>query len=574
MRLRRARSFIPAIAAALLAAFAAHLPNPVHAEDRTTPLSRPQNSSSIPTTTLQVYSREIILDVVVTDSNGNFVHGLKQSDFTVFEDKKQMAPNSFEEHRSDESPSTAPTPVKETLPPNTFTNKTSVPDDRPINILLIDNLNTPGLTQMFVRDQMLAFVNRMQPNIRVAVFSLSTDLTITQGITTDPELIRAAINKKAFQGASPLEDYNQDLADADDIPQNMLPPPSPYHPTEINPDCEHIHYRAVTTLGAMNRIARYLSGMPGRKNLIWFTGSAPIDNSCGIDSEALQTETDLLTRSHVTIFPIDGRLGNNTHGPGHAGAEHGTMNVLATQTGGKATYGSADVTGAIERAIDSGSNFYTLTYAPTNLKLDTDYRVISVKMARPGLHLVYRPGYYASTPGKSLSGEKITHATPMQAAMERGGLEPTQILFKVKASPAPATEVALPIGNLPDPKKMKPPYRHYSISYSIAIDNIAFAPSPDGNYRADFELGIMAYDSDGKLVNTVSKQVRPVVPPAVYQSMLRSGAAAHQEIDIPAKGEFFLRVGVHDLTTDHVGALEVPTSSIAPEAPPTVASQK
>jgi len=57
---------------------------------------------------------------------------------------------------------------------------------------------------------------------------------------------------------------------------------------------------------------------------------------------------------------------------------------------------------------------------------------------------------------------------------------------------------------------------------------------------------------------------KPALPPAVYQSMLTSGAKLHQDIDIPAKGEYVLRIGVHDLTSDRVGALEIPTSSIAP----------
>jgi hypothetical protein len=33
---------------------------------------------------------------------------------------------------------------------------------------------------------------------------------------------------------------------------------------------------------------------------------------------------------------------------------------------------------------------------------------------------------------------------------------------------------------------------------------------------------------------------------------------------VPAKGDYFLRIGVHDLATDKVGALEVPVSSVKP----------
>jgi len=75
-------------------------------------------------------------------------------------------------------------------------------------------------------------------------------------------------------------------------------------------------------------------------------------------------------------------------------------------------------------------------------------------------------------------------------------------------------------------------------------------------------------------MNSASKEVSPILPPAVYQSMLKGGANAHQEIDVPATGEYFLRIGVHDLTSDRVGAIEVPVSSIAPQAVPAMAAGK
>jgi len=45
--------------------------------------------------------------------------------------------------------------------------------------------------------------------------------------------------------------------------------------------------------------------------------------------------------------------------------------------------------------------------------------------------------------------------------------------------------------------------------------------------------------------------------------MQKYGAAAHQEIDLPPHGDYFLRIGVHDLGSDRVGALELSTASIS-----------
>jgi hypothetical protein len=42
-----------------------------------------------------------------------------------------------------------------------------------------------------------------------------------------------------------------------------------------------------------------------------------------------------------------------------------------------------------------------------------------------------------------------------------------------------------------------------------------------------------------------------------------------QYIDAPDKGEYFLRLGIHDINTGRVGAVEVPLTAIQPEpAPP------
>jgi hypothetical protein len=117
---------------------------------------------------------------------------------------------------------------------------------------------------------------------------------------------------------------------------------------------------------------------------------------------------------------------------------------------------------------------------------------------------------------------------------------------------------------------MKPPYRHVSLSYNIDLSGIQFDQTSEGNYHGQFEYAVDVYDSgNGNLLNSSDMAVRPNLPPAVYQSMVNTGAKVRQEIDLPAKGDYVLRIGVHDLTTDHVGAIEIPLSSIKPDiAPP------
>jgi hypothetical protein len=46
--------------------------------------------------------------------------------------------------------------------------------------------------------------------------------------------------------------------------------------------------------------------------------------------------------------------------------------------------------------------------------------------------------------------------------------------------------------------------------------------------------------------------------------MLLSGLHAEQQIAVPVKGNYFLRVGVHDVPSDHIGALEIPVDEVHP----------
>ena len=515
------------------------------------------------------------VDVVVTDDKGHPVHGLHQSDFTLLEDGQPMTPNSFDEHRSDQA-APATTLATPTLPPNTFTNDTPTPpSDRPLNVLLIDSLNTPAIVQGIVQKRLLDFVDKMPAGTRIEVLALDPRLSILQGFTGDRELLRKAITAKLPQ-FSTLQDPQQD-------PTNTDPPD-----LEVQASLTEVRIR--TQIASMKQLARYLSGIPGRKNLLWFTASSPLTFppqplDPGLwppelfydETDAMQSAGDALARAHVAVYSVESR-GLEVIPP-HSRkmdlhlTEHYTMDKLADQTGGHAYYNTNGLAESAADALDSGSNYYTLTYTPTNQALDTRFRTITVKVSQPNLHLTYRNGYYAVDPAVDARGKPIEKVTPMQTALMRGALDSTQILFNVKVAQAPGTEATLPATNIPDAKQMHPPYRRYSIAYTIDAHNLEFAPSPDGNYRANFEYGVNVYSPGGdQILNSASKIINPVLPPVVYHSMLKSGAGAHLDIDVPATGEFFLRIAVHDLASDRTGSIEVPTASLTSVSPATSAA--
>ena len=508
----------------------------------------------------------VVLDVVVTDKKGQPVYGLRRSDFTVFERDERMTLQNFEEHRADQAPPPASLPAKQVLAPNVFSNVSDAPDNGPLNVLLMDALNTPMADQMYVREQMLEYVKKVPEGTRITIFGLSNRLYLLQGVTTDPALVKAAV--QMFMAKAPA------------TPQ----------------------LRGWYTHAAIDELARYLSGLPGRKNLIWFAGSFNLGivsdgaradrlgSRVNFADDAKQT-ANLLTRSRVAVYPIDARglfsnpdmgagvalpPGAQMLGPGAWQISDGkflgqradekiTMNTLAERTGGKAFYDSNGLKDALQQAINNGSNYYTLAYAPTDHKWDGRYRSVRVKLEQSDVELSYRRGYFAFDPSVPRAHEgKSQPMSVMHSAMLLGGPNLTQILFTVKIEPAAKSENHLPPTNQPNVKKMKPPYRRYAVFYDVNLRTVAFKTLQEGIHQGYLEFEVSLYSPDGELMNAIGELVRVKVPAATYETRQQSGWKFQQNIDAPVNSKCFLRIGVHDVSSDRVGAVEVPLAAIQP----------
>jgi VWFA-related protein len=514
----------------------------------------------------------VVLDVVVTDKMGQPVHGLKAENFTVLEKGQKMTLQSFDEYRADQAPAPpAAKAARQALGPNVFTNVADTRTDGPLNVLLMDALNTPVADQMYLRQQMLEYVKKVPEGTSIAIFGLTNRLYILQGFTTDPAVLKADVQRFGAKNVS-------------------LP----------------LALRGPYTRAAIQDLARYLSGLPGRKNLIWFAGSFNLgilrdlnrENRPGAmpDLDDVKWTANLLARARVAVYPIDARglftnpdfsaavsgpPGGSPMNPGawlnseghfleQRAHEHIGMKMLGEETGGKAFFDTNGLKGALQEAIKDGSNYYTLAYATPDRRWDGRYRSLSVKSDQPEVNLFYRQGYFAYDPNDSRGHRgKAPPRSVMDSAMQFGGPSPTQILFMAKIVPAAGTEDTLPASNQPNPKeKLKPPYRHYTVWYGADLRNVAFTATTDAIRHESLEFEIHLYSPDGELINAIREMVKLKLPAVRDRSRGWSGLEFHQSIDAPAKGAFFLRIGVHDLSSDRVGAVEVPLAAIPPPGAP------
>jgi hypothetical protein len=159
----------------------------------------------------------------------------------------------------------------------------------------------------------------------------------------------------------------------------------------------------------------------------------------------------------------------------------------------------------------------------------------------------------------------------MRVAMMRGSPTPSQIIMKVAVlpvGPSTQTEDAPAPGNILN-IKVHGPFRRYSVSYAIEPSDITFLRASDGKIHAAFELVIFVFNPEGVLVNRLITQLHIAFPLDELRKSVAKGIQYRQEISAPAKGEYFLRIAVHDLTRDRLGAIEVATSEVKNLQPPT-----
>jgi VWFA-related protein len=513
---------LPAVAAA-----AAPAPAPAPAADvRTTTTA--QNPHDPATPTIQVYSRETIVDVTVTDANGKPVTGLQQSDFTIEENGKPQPIRSFKEF-GDEPPPPAHDLPK--LPPGVYTNYQAAPATGPVNILLLDGFHSSFQLMVYEKQAVREYLDKMPEGTQIAIFWLSdSGLHLLQGFTSDHTQLVRAMNAQIFGGSN------------------------------VDP-----WTRQWYTIDAFKQLSLYVAGVKGRKNLLWFTPGMPVfltrDGGYGWHNgdmgvvHRLMDAYELLSAQQVAIYPIDPR------GPAHMGMSTLLAEEVAEQSGGLALYNNNDIASLITKAIDHGSRFYTLSYVPPNRKDDGHFHHIKILVDRPGVHLVYRNGYNA---------EQVARLPPssgpagMKAAIEGNAPPATQLLFDamVNADPPTAQPIAQSANPHPTRKELaalaKKPV-HVNVMFVMPQSQIAFEDGPEGTHNGSVEFDVAAYDNNRKLVGLTSQTMKLPLTADEYQDFIKAPFRFYQQLDLPP-GSLTVRLGVLDSVSNKVGTLEIPVT--------------
>jgi VWFA-related protein len=473
------------------------------------------------------------VDVVVRNKNGP-VTGLTKDDFTIFDcrnsDRDSRDPLGVNSKcKGKRQPiqvfragaeTHAPPPATVTataLPPGAVSNRVNsrggtVTD---ATVLLFDQINTFFDNKEYQRLNLLKFLQSVHESDRVAVYWLGADLHLLRDSTNDPE--------KLVHDLTNL-DPGLDFATAD--------------------------MRDEITLDAVQKIIRHMSGVPGRKNLVWVK-DAP---SVAMRFENRRKILTLLREANIAVYPVivrslkeSGVL--NMRGVGRPRplpmpdlSIQKAARDLGASLGGSGFGDAADIDVAVRTAEADSASAYTLGFYPAESDLDGTLHQLTLALSRTaavkgGLELHYRTEYLA-TP-------QATRQAP-----------PSQIsLSDIFESPLNATNIGLTAIATPDPAQRG----DYVVDVTVNGADVQLKKQDD-RWVGAFRVAIRPELSNGGAINANAPMVK-TVSLSLTDEQFQALRAAGLKLRLPMRfGDRTgtLRIVIQDTANGAAGSLRLP----------------
>jgi VWFA-related protein len=512
---------------------------------------------------LRITTHLVLVSVIVQDKSGNPVTDLKKEDFTLLEKGKEQTISTFALESSVALPRTVAA-----LPPNTFTNRLEQRVEAPtsISVILLDGMNTAIQDQTYARENIIKFLEQIQPQDRVAIYTLGRGvIRSVHDFSNDSYTLIAAL--KRYRGRL---SHELDASQPNEMDTQLDEAFASLGEANQRVANYYLSDRVINTTRALEAIAGHLARFPGRKNLIWVSASFPI--SFGMDAtpsrynlsperrtfyEEAEKAARALSNANVAVYPVDARglmgafpspnvnragavSGRGVPPPlmttlGSLGSNIDTMQLLANATGGKAYYNRNDIDGAVRSAIEDSRVSYVLGYYPTHGKWDGRFVSLNVKVNRPGARVRFRKGYYAGAETQLAEKELLD----VLSAAARSPLESTSVGLTVHAEEIPngATK---------------------SLKLRLDIDphdiNLVWQ---DGRWVGTLDFLFSQRDIEGAVVSGLSQNLAMRLTSETHERLEANGITFNATIKIDPYVHV-LRVVVRDARSGSIGTVSVP----------------
>ncbi len=468
------------------------------------------------------------VDVYVRDGDGNPVRGLERSDFRILQNGVEMEISNFAEldrevfvQRFEEPavPEAVPLARPDEPPPEE-------PEEVAIQpiwmVVYIDNENIHPLHRNRVLRQVREFVvENLRPPVQMMVVSYQRSLKVLQPFTADSRAVNSALREVTLYTGARVErdssrrDLLDDMMEADvqdygrqgEIDTRTGASGRIFQ--QIMSWAEEQANDLRFTLDAIEQVVGMLSGLPGRKSIVYVSSGLPMTPGIGLMHQYAVTFNDnsILSRrsrvdrtrdfrsltstangQEVTFYTVDasglgtleGFSAEDRYGMDPTAASIGSRDLqsslryMADATGGLAIVNTNDISAGLGRIRDDLFSYYSVGYAITSAGLDRVHRIEVELPGHKGYELRYRQRYVEKSLETKIQ-ERVYSALMVDLTDNPMDLELTV------GQPAPATG-----------SRWTAP-----VHLSFPLDRVALMPVGE-EYLATIVLFVGARDADGR----------------------------------------------------------------------------
>jgi VWFA-related protein len=483
--------------------------------------------------------------VYVTDKKGNAITDLTKEDFRILQDGEEQKITNFRlyteeiirsqlEAQEAAAAAIGPTPTPSAEPP---------PDPVQVYLVLfIDNENLDPLDRNRVLAQTRQFIQEsLHPPAQMMVVSYRRSLKVLQPFTSNPKLVLDAMRsvRRNTGGRTDRDLTRRDIIDKIKEyreEERMNPGYSDmdtgqYHSVYklISGYAKEEANALVFTLDALRHVITTMSGLPGKKGLVYVSNGLPMIPGMDLFYEVSKVYTDFAALNEiftydrsrlyqqltatanaqdVTLYTISA-AGVEMSGMGAAEHQHmqdplsasvgsrnysDSLEYMAQETGGIAIVNTNDVAPWLKRVTQDMYTYYSLGYPLQQSGKDTVHRI---KVQVPG-HPEYRLRYRQRLVEKSR--ETQVQDRVVSSLMFEVDDNPMQIEVTT-GEPAPASE----------DRWLVPAH------ITFPLDKVALLPDGE-NYVGRLVLFVAARDDDGKRSDLVRQEHEVRVPAEDYEA--------------------------------------------------------
>jgi VWFA-related protein len=542
--------------------------------------AQPAAQTSEPEFKLRVQKNVVVVRVVVRDSKGRTVSGLRKEDISITDNKKPQAISSFSVETSEAA--ALPAQPSAAAPAAKPGQEAAAAPSVPVSYLAFyfDDLYSAQDSLYRAGQAAEKFIAGLPATERVAIFTSSG--TQTLDFTDDRQKIHDALMKlRANSHASPkgrcpeVNDYlayritevsDKDPAMgiiADEAVNVCRWPPLMATPDHLRAlvyeayDGYRFQSRAV--LKNLESVIERVARMPGERQVMLVS-----DGFMDLEmNNRVESAVDRALRARVTVSALVGAGLNvnmvemdtsrgympspdlsmivTTYDKAREVAATGTLAEIADGTGGQFFHDNNDLLAGLRKILLPPEVSYVLTFSPTELKADGAFHDLKVTLANGhGLTIQARKGYFAP---KLVSPEEVAKTEIREAVYSSYPIQDLPLTFETQV------------------RKAEGQNEDIEVQAVLDVRNLAFEKQGDLNVdKVVFAVGL--FDHDGKYVTGSQQTYTLSLKDATRAEMEKRGLGLKTHVSAKA-GAYTVRVVVRDSQGGKMAA-----SSKAVEAPP------